>query len=48
MDFFKNMTDISSEIQKIEEFFDFANDICNMMWCKKTDCDISKFLKLLE
>ena len=48
MELFKNLVKVSSEIGKINDFFEFTKDIYKLIGHKKTDCDILSFLVPLE
>ena len=48
MDLSRDLIDISSENEKIHDFFEFTNDVHKMIGCDKADCDISIFLTPLE
>ena len=48
MELFKNLVKVSSEIGKINDFFEFTKDIYKLIKHKKTDCDILSFLVTIE
>ena len=48
MNLLKSLVHISSENGKMYEFFEFTKDVHKKIGCDKTECDILKFLKLLE
>ena len=48
MDFCQSLFDVASENTKIHSFFEFAQNIHNLMACTEEDCDIGIFLNSFE
>ena len=48
MNMFKNVIDVSSNDNKIHDFFNFGTDIHKMIGCTRQSCDILNFLKEFE